>query len=189
MTTSDLAPSTALDLAVRIQRLEDRALISERVIKYAKSIDANDWDALAQCFTDPVHVDFSEAGLPAADFPRDQFIGFASAGLGGFTALQHLSPNHVIEFHDTDPDRAVCHSYMYAQHHLTDADGGDFFLMRGSYTNSMLRTPGGWRIERVVQHLSWSEGNLDLPAQAAARTASGPGRANPPAEALTAAAE
>lgn len=193
MTTSDLSQSTTTtplpDLAARIQRLEDRALISERVIKYARSIDSADWNALAQCFTDPVHVDFSEAGMAAADFPRDQFVGFASGGLSGFTALQHLSPNHVIEFDDTDPDRAVCHSYMYAQHYLTDAKGGDFFLMRGSYTNSMLRTPSGWRIERVVQHLSWTEGNTDLPAQAAARTASQPGGANPPAEAVPAAAQ
>lgn len=194
MTISDFAPSTTdttplPGLAERIQRLEDRALISERVIKYARSIDSADWDALAQCFTDPVHVDFSEAGMPAADFPRDQFVGFASAGLGGFTALQHLSPNHVIEFDDTNPDRAVCHSYMYAQHHLTGAEGGDFFLMRGSYTNSMLRTPGGWRIERVSQHIFWNEGNADLPAQAAARAASRPGGANPPAEATAAGAQ
>lgn len=194
MTVSD-SPSTATSeadvpaLADRLRRLEDRALISERVITYARSIDAGDWDALGECFTDPVHIDFSEAGMAAADFPRETFIGFARAGLGGFTALQHLSPNHVIDFDDSDPDRAVCHSYMYAQHHLAGAEGGDFFLMRGWYTNSMVRTPGGWGIERIVQHLSWSEGNLDLPAQAAARATGWPGSANPPAVATEVAAQ
>lgn len=155
--------------AVRLQRLEDRVLISECVITYAVAIDRADWVMYAGCFTDPVHIDFSEAGLPANDFPRAAFVGFASAGLGGFTARQHLSPNHIVEFDETDPGRAICYSYMYAQHYLKDADGGDFFLMRGSYDNHMLRTADGWRIERLVQHLSWSEGNTDAPTQASAR--------------------
>lgn len=180
--------SSPTDLAARIRRLEDRALISERVITYATSIDAGDWAAYADCFTDPVHIDFSDAGMAAADFPRDAFVGFASATLSGFTARQHLSPNHVIEFDDADPDRAVCHSYMFAQHQLTGAEGGDFFLLRGSYTNHMLRTPDGWRIERLVQHVSWPDGNTDLPAQAAGRTADRSDSA-PPAEAPVPAAQ
>jgi hypothetical protein len=157
------------DLAARIQRLEDRAAISERVISYAVAIDRADWALYAQCFTDPVHIDFSAAGLPAQDFPREQFVGFARSGLAGFTARQHLSPNHLTEFSATDPDRATCTSYMYAQHYLEGAEGGEFFLMRGWYTNQMLRTAGGWQIERLTQHLSWPEGNPTVVPQAAAR--------------------
>lgn len=158
----------ATDIMARVQQLEDRNAISERVIKYAMTVDRADWDSFASCFTDPVHIDFSEAGMPASDLPRDDFVAFARGGLGGFVARQHLSPNHVIEFDDTDPDRAVCYSYMYAQHYLPGVEGGDFFLMRGSYTNHMLRTPDGWRIESLTQHVSWAEGNTDLPARAAA---------------------
>jgi hypothetical protein len=32
--------------------------------------------------------------------------------LNGFTATQHISPNHVIEFDASDPGRAICHSCM-----------------------------------------------------------------------------
>lgn len=77
--------------------------------------------------------------------------------VSSYTATQHLSPNHVIEFDDSDPDRAICYSYMYAQHHEEESDGGDLFLLRGSYTNHMLRTSEGWRIERLVQHVSWRD--------------------------------
>ena len=157
------------DLTSRVRQLEDRNAISERVIKYAMAIDSADWDLFASCLTDPVHIDFSEAGMPAQDFPRDEFVGFTRNSLGGFTARQHLSPNHVTEFNATDPDRAVCTSYMYAQHYLAGAEGGDFVLMRGSYTNHMLRTPDGWRIESLTQHVSWTEGNTDLFTLAAAR--------------------
>lgn len=158
------------DLDARIRRLEDRIAISECVINYARAIDLADWELLASLFTDPVHVDFSEAGMPASDLPRDAFVGFARQGLSGFDARQHLSPNHITEFDEQDPDRAVCVSYMYAQHYLQNADGGDFYLMRGWYENRLRRTPDGWRIERVTQHIFWNEGNLDLPAQAAARS-------------------
>jgi hypothetical protein len=159
------------NLEQRVRQLEDRNAISEVVIRYAMAVDQADWELYATCFTDKVHIDFSAAGMPAADLPREQFIAFASEGLGGFTARQHLSPNHVITFDDNDPDRAVCLSYLYAQHYLADAEGGDFFLMRGSYTNHMVRTPDGWQIERLIQHISWPDGNLDLPNQARARTA------------------
>ncbi|MGH9287750.1 MAG: nuclear transport factor 2 family protein, partial [Acidimicrobiales bacterium] len=138
------------DLEARIRQLEDRALISERVIKYAIGVDRRDWEMFADCFTDPVHVDFSASGVPAADFARDDLVDLVRVPLSGFTATQHLSPNHVIEFDDNDPDRAICYSYMYAQHYLEGSEGGDFFLLRGSYTNHMLRTPDGWRIERLT---------------------------------------
>ena len=160
-------------LEERIRRLEDRVAIEATVVTYARAIDLADWDLYRSIFTDPVHIDFSEAGMPAADLPRDAFVGFASAGLSGFDARQHLSPNHVIEFDDGDPDRVVCHSYMYAQHYIKDAEGGDFYLMRGSYTNHMLRTDAGWKIERLIQHISWLEGNLGLPEIANARNAGG----------------
>jgi hypothetical protein len=158
-------------LEARIRRLEDRVSISETVINYARAIDAADWTLFASLFTDPVHIDFSEAGMPAADLPRDAFVGFAAAGLEGFDARQHLSPNHVIEFDDDDRDYAVCHSYMYAQHYIAGAEGGDFYLMRGTYTNRMRRTEHGWKIEHLTQHISWLEGNTGLPQIAGARPA------------------
>jgi hypothetical protein len=158
-----------IDLESRIRQLEDRAHISERVIKYAMGVDRADWEMFAGCFTDPVHADYSESGMPAADFARDDLVGIVRGALSGFTATQHLSPNHVIEFDEHDPDRAICHSYMYAQHHLEGSAGGDFFLLRGSYTNHMLRTSDGWRIERLTQHVSWPEGNENALMEAAAR--------------------
>ena len=123
------------DLASRVRRLEDRALISETVTKYAVAVDRRDWAMFAACFTDPVHADYSENGLPA----------------------QHLSPNHLIEFDDHDPDRAICTSSMYAQHHLDASEHREFLLLRGSYTNHMVRTNDGWRIERLRQHISWRD--------------------------------
>jgi hypothetical protein len=145
------------DLESRVRRLEDRALISETVLKYAVAVDRRDWKMFAGCFTDPVHADYSENGLPAADFIRDDLVAIVRDAVRGYTATQHLSPNHVIEFDDHDLDRAICTSYMYAQHHVVATEGSEFRLLRGSYTNHMVRTADGWRIERLIQHISWRE--------------------------------
>ena len=48
------------DLESRVRRLEDRALISEVITKYAIAVHRRDWMMFADCFTDPVHADYSE---------------------------------------------------------------------------------------------------------------------------------
>lgn len=157
------------DLESRIRRLEDRAEISELVIKYAVGVDRRDWKMFAACFTDPAYTDFSELGGAAGSSPKAELVGGIAAVLDGFTVTQHLSPNHLTEFDDADPDRAVCYSYMYAQHVLEGAAGGEFYLLRGWYANHVVRTSDGWRIERLIQHVGWQEGNTSAVAEAAQR--------------------
>jgi len=149
-------------LEQRVKRMEDRYEISECVIKYAMSLDRRDWDLFQGCIADPIFIDFSDwSGMEAREWGRAEWAGFARDVLSGFDQVQHISPNHVIDFKSAD--EAVCTSYMYAQHLLGAAPGGSFFLMRGSYTNAMQRRPeGGWEISGMTQHFSWGEGNEDI---------------------------
>jgi hypothetical protein len=160
------------DIEARLRGLEDRALISEVVIKYALGVDRQDWGMFGECFTDRMWTDYSGLGSPAREWLREDFVAMVRSALSGFTATQHISPNHVIAFDQDDPDRAICHSYMHAQHLLEGSEAGDFYLARGSYSNHMLRTPAGWRIERIVQYVSWQEGNTNAVTEATARFAS-----------------
>ncbi|MGH2475157.1 MAG: nuclear transport factor 2 family protein, partial [Candidatus Limnocylindrales bacterium] len=144
------------DLEARVRRLEDRVLISDRVISYAVAVDQHDWALFADCFTDPVHADYSENGLPAADFARDDLVDIVRSAVIGYTATQHLSANHVTEFDPDDPDRATCHSSMYAQHHL--ADGDELLILRGWYANHLVRVANGWKIDRIVQTCQLARG-------------------------------
>jgi hypothetical protein len=157
------------NLEARIRRLEDRAAIVEVVINYARGVDHRDWTLFASCFTDPIVTDYSALGSPPKTWEREPFVDSIREWLSGFTATQHISPNHVIEFDERDPDRALCRSYMYARHHLEGSPNGDFYLARGSYDNHMLRTPDGWRIERIVQYVFWQEGNTNAVAESRER--------------------
>lgn len=156
----------------RIRRLEDRVLIVERVVRYAVSVDRRDWAGFADCFTDPVYTDYSDLGSPAGTFSRGEFVERVRAVLDGFTATQHLSPNHLVEFDPEDGDRATCDSYMYAQHRLEGAEGGEFYLIRGSYRTHLVRVGDDWKITHFIQRVSWSDGNQNATAEALARNAS-----------------
>jgi hypothetical protein len=149
-------------LAERVRRIEDREAISECVIRYAISLDSNDWDLFKETIADPIFIDFSEwSGMEPREWGREEWCGFARDVLSGFDAIQHISPNHVITFQSED--EATCTSYMFAQHLLRDAPGGPTLIMRGSYTNRMQRRPdGGWEIRGMTQHFKWGEGNEEI---------------------------
>lgn len=149
-------------LEQRLKRIEDREAISECVIRYAISLDTTNWDLFKEMIADPIFIDFSDwSGMEPRSWGREEWAGFARDVLTGFDARQHISPNHVISFRSAD--EAVCESYMYAQHLLRGAPGGDTFIMRGSYTNVLQRRPdGGWEISSMTQHFSWGEGNEQI---------------------------
>ena len=136
------------DLDARIHRLEDRVQISEQVIRYAMAVDRRDWAMLGGCFTDPVHADFTEAGSVAAEFARDDLVGGISGAISGFTATQHLSPNHVIEFDADDSGRAVCYSSMFAQHYLAGGRGARSSAVTLSVLSDALLPP--WKFGRFL---------------------------------------
>jgi SnoaL-like domain len=121
------------------------------------AVDGRDWGIFADCFTDPVHADYSENGLPAADFARADLVDIVRSAVLGYTATQHLSTNHVIEFDPNDEGRAICNSSMYAQHLVEGGAGHELLVLRGSYTNHLVRAVDGWKIQRLIQHISWRE--------------------------------
>jgi hypothetical protein len=59
---------------------------------------------------------------------------------------------------------------MYAQHLLAGSGNGEFYLLRGSYAQHMLRTAAGWRIERIIQHRRWEYGNTSAVTEAITRS-------------------
>ena len=145
------------DLEHRVRALEDRAAITDIAIRFAYALDRADWDLYGSTLADEVFVDFREAtGIDPRIWTRGDWCRFAAEVLNGFVSRQHISTNHRIE---VDGDRATCLSYMYAQHYLPGAPGGDDLLMRGWYEYEMLRCPRGWQIDRMTLHYTWGTGN------------------------------
>ena len=76
--------------------------------------------------------------------------------LGPLTASQHLLGNHVVEL-DGDDGRATC--YFQAQHVLTGTEGGDTYIVAGTYRDRVVRAPEGWKIAERQLTVLWTQGN------------------------------
>lgn len=156
---------------VALHRLIDRTEISETVTRYFNALDHRDWEGLGRTLADSIRLDFEQLfGDPPADVPRDAFVAFCDNALSGFSATQHMSPNHVIEI---EGDRATCHAYMYAWHtvpmpsHLHDT-----FVLRGFYIAGLARDGDRWRIASLEMTV-WDEaGNKGVYEAAAERRTS-----------------
>jgi hypothetical protein len=130
---------TDLDL----QRLIDRAAISDVVIAYATAVDQRDWVVFRSLFTDRVLVDMRSFDPTLhREIGADELVALARR-LSAFDATQHISANHV---HRIDGDRATCVSYMQASHFLKRPDRDFHCILYGYYTNSLVRTDTGWKI-------------------------------------------
>jgi len=150
------------DLEDRVRRLEDRQLIVDIVIRYCVAVDSRDWSTFASCFAPTLRRETGE-------LTREEFVAIVEGALPGFRSTQHLSTNHVVTFDPADPDRATCDSDMYAQHFLEASTAGTYYLLRARYSDQLIRTPDGWKIEAITTTNRWEEGNLNAVAEAIER--------------------
>ncbi|RZT83496.1 uncharacterized protein (TIGR02246 family) [Pseudonocardia sediminis] len=117
----------------RLARLEDLEAIRALDAEYCRTLDAYDWDGLADLFTD----DGEFVGLARAqgrDGIREFFGGLAA---GGLTAFWHHVGNHEI---DLDGDRAEIRSKLW-QPCVQD---GVPHVAAGRYTDVAVRSGGRW---------------------------------------------
>jgi len=149
------------------QQLADRHAIEDVLIRYATALDSRDWSLLASCFTENGVTDYQELG--GVNAGPDAIIATCHGALSGLDASQHLISNMVVEL-DGDRARAAC--YFQAQHVYAGADGGDNFLVGGTYRDRLIRTADGWRIEHRTLEPTWQDGNPAVFEHGAARLAS-----------------
>jgi 3-phenylpropionate/cinnamic acid dioxygenase small subunit len=119
--------------------------------RYATGVDTRDLDLYRSCFTDEMDLDMSGMGMGepmkiSADAWADQAISLVS----GFQSTQHIITNHVITI---EGDRATCVAYVQAQHYNPET----MYTVGGTYTNTLVRTPEGWKISKLKLTLAWTQ--------------------------------
>jgi 3-phenylpropionate/cinnamic acid dioxygenase small subunit len=134
--------------------LADRTSIIDVTIHYCWSIDARQWNALAEVFLpDAVAVLGRECqGL-------DAIRARISEALTPLDDSQHMVSNHQVR---VDGDTATCRCYLQAQHVRHAVSGSPNFLVGGRYEDELVRTPAGWRIARRELVVMWRDGNPDV---------------------------
>jgi ketosteroid isomerase-like protein len=132
-----------MDLAT-LQHLVDRQEINEVLQRYARGIDAFDFDVVSDVFTADAAAQYSKypelIGGPAiAQFLREH--------TQATSWHQHLLT--VVEV-VIDGDRATTLTYFIA--HMVSGDPGETVTVQvGDYRDELVRTAGGWRISKRRQ--------------------------------------
>ena len=141
----------------RLQRLLDREEIAQVIVSYGHAFDMQDWALHRSVFTDEIEMDFSASiGDGPMRLSADDWVAAVRPFFANLAGSQHIAMPLRIEI---DGDRAYVRSMLHAQHHLPNDRGGAVQTMVGYYDNWLMRTEDGWKIHRMVQHITWNEGN------------------------------
>ena len=131
-----------------LQELCDKQEITEQLYRYARGVDTHDWDLWKTVFTPDAHIDYSSAG--AAVGSRDEVADFLKNAMGQMPMAQHSITNIEI---DLDGDRARVRAIFFNPMQLPDMDDPSF--CGGCYHHDFVRTPEGWKSQRLVEESLW----------------------------------
>ena len=128
--------------------LEDKIEIGELLARYARGVDSQDWDLWRSVFTPDAYIDYSSAGAAAG--PRDEVAAWLAQSMRSIPMTQHVITNVEV---DLDGDRASVRALFYNPMQLPGMEALSF--CGGRYHHDLVRTPEGWKSERLVEENLW----------------------------------
>lgn len=124
--------------------LHDRIAVEEVLVACAHTQDRRDWVAYAACFEPDAAYVHPKGRIDGIE----EIVARSRGALDALDACQHLVGSIAIE---VDGDTAHATSYFHAQHVRAAAEGGELFVISGTYADVLGRRDGRWRIVERTQ--------------------------------------
>jgi 3-phenylpropionate/cinnamic acid dioxygenase small subunit len=140
----------------------DKEQIAEVLIRYATGIDSKDWPLFRSCWTDEIDADYQQLGRFSSADALTEVMTRLHENMG---PTYHRLSNFVIA---VDGDRATARSYVQAVLMLQPDDSTNWVDATGHYDDVLVRSAGGWRINKRVSRTARTLTGGDL-ATAAVR--------------------
>lgn len=128
--------------------MSDKIEVTELLYRYARGVDCKDWELLASVFTPDARLDYTSVSGPAG--PRDEVVAWLERSLTAVPMTQHFITNIEIEL---EGDRAKVRAMFYNPMQLPGM--ADLSFCGGNYHHDVVRTPEGWKSERLVEVNMW----------------------------------
>ncbi|WP_227268117.1 nuclear transport factor 2 family protein [Roseobacter weihaiensis] len=156
-------PASSTD--VKLQLLLDREEIGQVITNYGLAFDMQDWDLHRSVFTDEIQMDFTASlGGGLQTMTADEWVDAVKPFFANLEGSQRIAMPLTITI---EGDTAYVRSMLHAQHHLPNTKGAPVQTMIGYYDNWLVRTDAGWKITKMVQTITWNEGNWYIVEKAA----------------------
>ena len=117
----------------------DEQAIIDLAIAYTWALDTKQLDDLRSVFAPDATADLNGVQCDGLD----AIIARIERPISRLDATQHLVGNHQVT---VDGDTATHRCHLQSQHVKRGTQGGDNFLIGGTYEDRLARTPEGWRI-------------------------------------------
>jgi len=133
--------------------LSDHQQIVNITHDYCWALDGRQWGDLDNVFLPNATAQLGHHSCK----DRDEIKAVVDRALSKLDASQHIVATHQITI---DADTATSRCYLHAQHVRHAAEGGPHFIVAGTYSDTLTRTPDGWRIAHRDLTIIWREGNV-----------------------------
>ncbi|WP_436789105.1 nuclear transport factor 2 family protein [Yinghuangia sp. YIM S10712] len=131
-----------------LRTVADKIEIAELLARYARGVDRKEWELWRSVFTPDAQLDYSSVtGIVGS---RDEVIKILEQALGTTPMTQHFISNIEVE---VDGDRAKATAMFYNPMLLPNMTEQSY--CGGYYRHDLVRTPDGWRSERLVEENTW----------------------------------
>lgn len=134
---------------VDLQEISDKIEIRELLFRYARGLDTQDWSLLSSVFTPDARLDYTSVDGPSG--PRDEVVAWLERALTPVPMTQHFITNIEI---DLEGDRGTVRAMFYNPMQLPGVEA--LAHCGGNYHHQVVRTPEGWKSERLVEETKWA---------------------------------
>lgn len=132
-----------------LQRVADELEIAALLNRYARAVDAKDWQLYRSVFTDDANIDYSSAGAAAG--PRDEVAAWLEQGFGAIPMSMHYITN--VEILALHGDSATVRAMFYNPMQLPGM--AELSYCGGYYHHELTRTDDGWRSRSLREENVW----------------------------------
>ncbi|KZK84088.1 hypothetical protein PsAD13_02457 [Pseudovibrio sp. Ad13] len=141
--------------------------IQNRISRFFIDVDDRNWASVEAAMTGLVHLDYSSfgAGEPV-DLTPEAITTAWKELLPGFDQTHHQIGNALVE---SKEQKATVKVHATATHFIDGAEGGDIWVVYGTYHIALVHEGGAWKISSIQFNFKFQDGNMDLPVIAQAR--------------------
>ena len=138
----------------------EREKIVETINKLFIYTDHRYWEKLQkEVFDKFVHLDMTSMGGEARELLAREICENWQQGFQDLDAVNHLAGNYIVTINE---HKAQVFAYATATHYKKKAKRGNTRDFVGTYDFHLIKNPEGWRITKMVYHLRYATGNLQL---------------------------